>query len=216
MEPLSLLTSLTRAWLTRSPKPFVFTNQNDQLLPYAESQNLGLYVHIPFCKSICGFCPYCKTLYSPKACDEYIDALIREIEMVGGQIKGKKEVTSLYFGGGSPALALGRPAVDAAALAETLKAVPFETVSMDLIFALPGQTFEDLKADVDTAFLSGANYIAIYPLIVFTFTRADLPPMPNRQKRRLLDAVTAYCLGLGCTRTSIWTFSREAGRPTPP
>lgn len=271
MEPLSLLTSLTRAWLTRSPRPFVFTNQNDQLLPYAESQNLGLYVHIPFCKSICGFCPYCKTLYSPKACDEYIDALIKEIELVGGQTEGKKEVTSLYFGGGSPALALGRlgevigalrkhfvitggigielhprevtvpvlsalkqagvtrisigiqsflpkyqtvlgrPAVNAAALAEALRAVPFETVSMDLIFALPGQTFEDLKADVDTAFLSGANHIAIYPLIDFTFTKANLPPMPKSQKRRLLDAITTYCLETGCTRTSIWTFARAPG-----
>ena len=66
---------------------------------------------------------------------------------------------------------LGRKTVDRAAMAEALSAVPFETVSMDFIFALPGQTYEDLKADVDAAFASGANHIAIYPFIDFTFTK---------------------------------------------
>lgn len=266
---MSAITTLTRMWLTRSPRPFSFQNEYDQRLPYAECDNLGLYVHIPFCKSICAFCPYCKTLYSRDACDHYIDALLREIHLVERQLREKKTVTSLYFGGGTPALAadrlgeivdaikehfvitqgigvelhpdnvsievlrtlkaagitkisigvqsfqekyqsvLGRATVDAASLARVLSAVPFETVSMDFIFALPGQTFEDLKADIDTAFRIGANHIAIYPFIDFTFTKSTVPAMEKREKRELLDAITQYCLEKGYTRSSIWTFGEE-------
>ena len=56
---MKLITSLTRMWLTRTIKPFTFKNEYDQTLPFEECENLGLYVHIPFCKSICNFCPYC-------------------------------------------------------------------------------------------------------------------------------------------------------------
>ena len=83
---MGFITSLTRAWLTRTTKPFTFKNEYDETLPFAECDNLGLYVHIPFCKSICNFCPYCKTRYSAALCDKYIDALLEEIHMVGGQI----------------------------------------------------------------------------------------------------------------------------------
>lgn len=41
-------------------------------------------------------------------CDRYLDRLIQEIHLVGGQLPGRKRVTSLYFGGGTPALAAGR------------------------------------------------------------------------------------------------------------
>ena len=103
---------------------------------------------------------------------------------------------------------LGREAADPAALAAALAAVPFETVSMDFIFALPGQTLDELKADIDTAFANGANHIALYPFIDFTFTDSLVSAMPKKEKRRLMDAVTAYCQELGCVRNSIWTFAQ--------
>ncbi len=266
---MSIATSLTRMWLTRSTKPFLFKNEYDQQLPFSDCDNLGLYVHIPFCKSICSFCPYCKVKYTKELCDKYIDALLREIHLVGKQHCGKKTTTSLYFGGGTPALVadrlkeiidavsehfiitegigvelhpdnvqpsllrilkdagvtkisigiqsfqkkyqsiLGRTSVNIAALKEALSEVPFETVSMDFIFALPTQTFEDLKADIDTAFQNGANHVAIYPFIDFTFTASKVTPMPKKEKHALLDAITLYCMEQGYTRSSIWTFSSE-------
>ncbi len=266
---MSIATSLTRMWLTRSTKPFLFKNEYDQQLPFSDCDNLGLYVHIPFCKSICDFCPYCKVKYTKELCDKYIDALLREIHLVGKQHLGKKTTTSLYFGGGTPALVadrlkeiidainkhfiitegigvelhpdnvepsilrilkdagvtkisigiqsfqkkyqsiLGRTSVNIAALKEALSEVPFETVSMDFIFALPTQTFEDLKADIDTAFQNGANHVAIYPFIDFTFTASKVTPMQKKEKHALLDAITLYCMEQGYTRSSIWTFSSE-------
>ena len=105
---MSFITGLTRMWLTRTAKPFTFKNGYDQILPYAECENLGLYVHIPFCKSICNFCPYCKVRYSAELCDRYIDSLIQEIHIVGSQHAEHRKATSLYFGGGTPALAANR------------------------------------------------------------------------------------------------------------
>ena len=105
---MSIITDLTRSWLTRSMKPFTFKNEYEQILPYEDCENLGLYIHIPFCKSICNFCPYCKVRYDKVLCDRYIDALLWEIRMVGTQNQERKRVTSLYFGGGTPALAADR------------------------------------------------------------------------------------------------------------
>ena len=90
---MSILASLTRMWLTRSVQPFAFKNEYDSTLSYADCSNLGLYVHIPFCKSLCSFCPYCKEVYTREKCDRYLDALIREIHLVGG--REKRAVTSL-------------------------------------------------------------------------------------------------------------------------
>ena len=266
---MSFITNLTRMWLTRTTKPFTFKNEYDRILPFAECENLGLYVHIPFCKSICNFCPYCKVRYSAELCDRYIDSLIQEIHLVGSQNAERKNVTSLYFGGGTPAFAahrikeivdalndhfiitegiglelhpdnvnievlqalknagvtkisigiqsfcdkyqkiLGRKEIDTTAMMSALAAVPFETVSMDFIFALPGQNYDDLKSDIDKAFSLGANHIAIYPFIDFTFTESPVAAMPKKEKRELLDAITQYCLGKGYSRSSIWTFSSE-------
>ncbi|MBQ2879476.1 MAG: coproporphyrinogen III oxidase, partial [Anaerotignum sp.] len=105
---MGIVTDLTRMWLTRSAKPFTFTNEYDSFLPYGDCKGLGLYVHIPFCRKICDFCPYCKEVYDTEKYDRYIDALLAEIRMVGSQYKEKKQVTSLYFGGGTPALAADR------------------------------------------------------------------------------------------------------------
>ena len=266
---MSIIASLTRMWLTRSVKPFTFKNEHDERLPFADCENLGLYVHLPFCKGICNFCPYCKVVYSKERCDRYIDSLLKEIHLVGNQHPGKKKVTSLYFGGGTPALAadrigeiiaalnehfiitegiglelhpdnvteevltvlkaagvtkisigiqsfrnkyksiLGRKAIDANAMKKALEAVRFETVSMDFIFALPEQTYDDLKSDIDEAFSLGANHIAIYPFIDFTFTASPIKPMPKKERRELLDSITRYCMSKGYSRNSIWTFSSE-------
>ena len=70
---MGIITSLTKMWLTRTVQPFTFRNEFDQQLPFAACEKLGLYVHIPFCKSICNFCPYCKVRYSAQQCDAYID-----------------------------------------------------------------------------------------------------------------------------------------------
>ena len=55
----------------------------------------------------------------------------------------------------------------------------------------------------------GVNHIAIYPLIDFTFTKNKVPVMPKKEKRKLLDDITNYCISKGYVRKSIWTFASE-------
>ena len=104
---------------------------------------------------------------------------------------------------------LGRRGCDPEAIAGELSGRSFKTVSMDLIFALPGQAEDDICRDVDTAFASGANHAAIYPFIDFDFTPGNIPAMGRKEKRRLLSAICAHARAKGLRRDSIWTFSSE-------
>lgn len=65
------------------------------------AKRLGVYIHIPFCASKCGYCDF----YSLSGCDhmmpDYQDALIDHIEESAQSLKGY-EVDSVYFGGGTP------------------------------------------------------------------------------------------------------------------
>lgn len=99
-----MITSTIRAYLTRSFKPFWFEGKYTNILDYKELDDLGLYVHIPFCRSLCNFCPYCKVEYKQEVAYQYVQALHCEIALVGKHLQKKKVTTSLYFGGGTPAL----------------------------------------------------------------------------------------------------------------
>jgi coproporphyrinogen III oxidase-like Fe-S oxidoreductase len=64
-------------------------------------EELGLYLHIPFCRQICPYCPYNKEIYRSEVAREYVDALKREIDLYSPLV-GRKPVTSFYIGGGTP------------------------------------------------------------------------------------------------------------------
>ena len=99
-----MLTNLLRIILSRSFKPFVFEGGVEHDIDY-NVENPGIYVHIPFCKTICSFCPYNKETYKDGTAKRYINALIKEIRQSRANASGDlKEVYSIYFGGGSPAL----------------------------------------------------------------------------------------------------------------
>ncbi|WP_186429566.1 radical SAM protein [Clostridium sp. BSD9I1] len=100
-----MITNFLRLLFTKSFKPFVFTNENNYELNMNVPE-LGIYVHIPFCTTICAFCPYNKIKYDKTLAAAYKDALIKEINIVGSLNKKKNKITSVYFGGGSPALML--------------------------------------------------------------------------------------------------------------
>ena len=59
---------------------------------------MSIYIHIPFCSSICTYCDFCKVLTNKKWIDKYLDALEEEIKQ---NYKGEY-VKTLYIGGGTP------------------------------------------------------------------------------------------------------------------
>ena len=63
---------------------------------------LGLYVHIPFCKSKCDYCDFCSFVPNNKGVVEhYTDALILQMEDWSARCR-KYEIDSVYIGGGTP------------------------------------------------------------------------------------------------------------------
>ncbi len=64
---------------------------------------LSLYVHIPFCKSLCYYCA-CNKIITRNAerVDKYLGYLYREIELQAELFDDDRVVEQLHFGGGTP------------------------------------------------------------------------------------------------------------------
>lgn len=64
---------------------------------------LGIYIHWPYCTHICPYCDF--NIYRARGRDEnaMIDAIKSELKSWAGNT-GKRALTSLYFGGGTPSL----------------------------------------------------------------------------------------------------------------
>jgi oxygen-independent coproporphyrinogen-3 oxidase len=272
MRPL--LPQILRLLVSGKTGSFIFEPQ-----PVARPKNpasINLYIHIPFCRQLCPFCPYVKELYDPETSAVYQRALIRELESYR-ELWGEVNVESVYFGGGTPTLTpeivtetlawlkgnfrlgseigvevhplnasdsllksfkesgvslvslgiqsfndqllkvLGRD-YDAKIAKEACQRVlgaGFATVDLDLIFAIPTQTREEVKADINYACELGAEQISTYPLIFFAYlplrrqldrAKATLPGW--REEREMLKTVVKTALEAGYRRTAVWSFGR--------
>lgn len=61
----------------------------------------GIYLHIPFCRRICPYCPYNKEIFTEGKCHSYVAAVIKEIDSYIPFLKNIP-ITSFYIGGGTP------------------------------------------------------------------------------------------------------------------
>jgi oxygen-independent coproporphyrinogen-3 oxidase len=61
---------------------------------------LGLYLHIPFCDSICSYCHFNRGLLDATVKERYVAALEREIRAAGDG----RTADTIFFGGGTPSL----------------------------------------------------------------------------------------------------------------
>jgi oxygen-independent coproporphyrinogen-3 oxidase len=188
----------------------------------------GLYLHVPFCTSVCPYCDFAVTIAGAERRAGYLDGLEREI--AGAAARGLRFDT-VYLGGGTPSslrpellarlvgtvregldvdpeavwhlevnpedvspaaaagwrelgfgfASLGVQSFDEAELAflgrrhgasaaryaaEALLGAGFPTVSLDLIFGLPGQTAEGWRRQVETALELGVQHLSCYQLTI--------------------------------------------------
>ena len=65
---------------------------------------LGLYLHIPFCRKRCKFCYFrVYTNQNAKAIEDYVQSLIREMELISqSAAASSRALRFVYFGGGTP------------------------------------------------------------------------------------------------------------------
>jgi coproporphyrinogen III oxidase-like Fe-S oxidoreductase len=240
--------------------------------------SIGLYLHIPFCQQICPYCPYNKELYQDTLAERYVSSVKKEMDFYADLI-GKKPVTSLYIGGGTPTTMLdtglgelighmrevfnlqcdihmeshlnhlnadnlkriqalgvqhlsfgiealfdrhlkflGRPyTVDEANEAiRRVVASGFKCVNVDVMFALPGQTYEEIAETGRELVKSGVDQVAAYPLFRFPYTplgKAGMPPNhvigESIRRRRMLRILERIFYEAGYERTSVWAFTRR-------
>lgn len=65
---------------------------------FEHKKGMAIYVHIPFCLSICTYCDFSKLYYKESWVNDYLKALKNEIETANIQ----EEISTIYIGGGTP------------------------------------------------------------------------------------------------------------------
>ena len=165
----------------------------------------GIYVHLPYCRSRCGYCAFVVST-DDSTRDDYLTALLREAAILEPEAEGFR-FDSLYLGGGTPSLV---PAEGLARLLRELRRrFPFETDSEVTLEANP----EDVTADRRDAWTAaGVNRISVG---VQSFDDGELAAVGRRHDsagaRRALETLAAGGLSLsadlilglpGQTRTS--------------
>ena len=112
----------------------------------------SMYIHIPFCKSICSYCDFCKVLYHSQWVKDYIKSLENEIiERYNGE-----EINTLYIGGGTPSCLINSDLKD---LLEMLK--KRVNISTDIEY-----TFECNINDINEVLLDTLKYYGINRLSI--------------------------------------------------
>lgn len=186
----------------------------------------SIYIHIPFCKSICSYCDFCKMIYNSNWANTYLDELKKEINTYYED----DEIKSIYIGGGTPSslnneelkklfeiietfkliknceitfemnvndindeicrilkdnmvnrISVGIESFDQMNLKflnrkhtmkeinnkiNLLKLYNFNNINVDLIYALPIETFTTFKKDLNKILKLNVNHISTYSLII--------------------------------------------------
>jgi oxygen-independent coproporphyrinogen III oxidase len=271
----SLTTGLVRRVLVGRGQRWTFEPPPPGWMP-PRVERTSLYLHVPFCRHACPYCPYTKVEYDPSRVGDFVRGAIAELDWWAGAA-GSSEITSVYIGGGTPTLALegvsavlekirdrfrvtgeiaietnpadvdtttaarlrdmgvrlvslgvqsfdearlraiGRPYSPgtAARALEHLAAGGFESLNVDLMFALPGQTAGEVTADLDRAAAAGATQVTAYPLFTFPYTsvgahlRLRSVRLPDlRARRAQYRGICEWAGANGFERVSVWGFRR--------
>ncbi|MBN2577932.1 MAG: radical SAM protein [Pirellulales bacterium] len=273
---------LTAGWSFPKMRP------GERVFP-AELKRWGLYLHVPFCRRPCTYCPYNRVTFDESLYRRYETAAHREIDLIAqrlAEVRGPcpaaaSPVTSLYAGGGTPTIvpeglarllthikaAFGRAgdvgvelhpgamdegcldvlkglgvsmvsvgveslsdrllrligrAHDAATAERSLRralARRFDTVSADLMFALPTQTLDELDEDLQRALSLGVDQISCYPIFGFPYTELgkrlgikQIRRPASSLLRRMLDLIRRRADDFGLVQGAVWSFHRPRGK----
>ena len=141
----------------------------------------------------------------------------------------ERERFKAYRGAGVTRLSIGVQSFNDAALqrigrvhdaAQALAAVAeargsFDTFNIDLMYALPGQTLDELAADLDQALACKPPHLSIYHLTVEPNTMFALhpPALPDDDLASdMLDLIAARTAGVGLQRYEVSAFAQPGHR----
>lgn len=115
----SLVTRAIRRYLVGPDQRWIFESPPQGWMP-PRVERTSLYLHVPFCRNFCPYCPYTKVPYDETLVEPYTRAALAEVDWWADTI-GPAEVTSIYIGGGTPTLVLGSVATVLARVRERFR-----------------------------------------------------------------------------------------------
>ena len=143
-----------------------------------------IYIHIPFCQGHCLFCGFYQNAYKPDLAKQYVNVLIREMELTAKEsfIKSKP-FHAVYFGGGTPtALDAG----DILRLVSTIKKLYPLTNDCEITFE--GRFFNFGEDKIEAAIAAGVNR---FSLGVQTFDTQIRKSIGRKEpKEKLIETLT--------------------------
>ena len=255
---------------------------------------LAVYIHFPYCRSRCPYCDFFRGIL-PREFDEaaLVSRYREDIAYFAGvcgkapqeekgrdglaqmaEVSGRRRVTSVFFGGGTPSLlspgageavleelerhfdivpgaeisleanpntferekflafraaginrlSLGVQALNAADLkflgrthgvgdaiaAMELGAAAFPKFSIDLIYARPGQKWEDWQQEIDLALGFGLRHISLYELAIeegTVFARNNVRAADEEMSLTLYNQTVSYLRSRGLERYEVSNFA---------
>jgi oxygen-independent coproporphyrinogen-3 oxidase len=96
---INFLTKIGRGFFVGNKQKFGFVKREKIEIPALDK--IDLYIHIPFCKNMCPYCPYNRIAYTKELIKPYLKATLNEIDLYYQKL-GKIEISSIYVGGGTP------------------------------------------------------------------------------------------------------------------
>ena len=116
-----------------------------------ENKEIGIYVHIPFCKQKCYYCDFISYCNKDNLIEDYIQAVKKEIELQ----KIKSQITTVYIGGGTPSY------IDSKCIREIMEEIKQKNISEEAEITIevnPGTVTEEKLQEYKE---SGINRLSI-------------------------------------------------------
>ncbi len=147
----------------------------------------GLYVHIPFCQHICGYCDFAKCVYNYGLAEKYLQQLERELDTIS-----QKQFETVYIGGGTPT------SLSAAQLERLLKMLSRFEIKSEYTIEINPETFDEEKAGIIARY--GVNRASVG---VQSFNEQLLVEMNRRHHNIDVYNTFRYLRANGITNISI-------------
>lgn len=232
---------------------------------------MSIYIHIPFCKTICSYCDFCKMLYYKKWVDSYLKELKKEI----AKYYKNEVIKTIYIGGGTPSslefeelnslfeivkifnldtdyeftfecniddlnkekleflfknnvnrLSIGIQSFNKKNLKllnrnheynsvkekiSIARKIGFNNINVDLIYAIPNESMDDLKEDLDLFTSLNIEHISTYSLMIEPNTKLyinHIKPIDEDLDYKMYLYIINYLNDNGFVHYEISNFSK--------
>ena len=146
---------------------------NEKPLP----KPLSLYVHVPFCKSLCYYCGCNKVVtHTPSKVEAYLEHLYKEIELQSSLYAKDRFVEQIHLGGGTPTY-----------LKPSLLKELIETLGHSFHFGLPSKMQMAIELDPRGVSVSDAEQLAGIGFNRMSIGVQDTHPQVQRAVNREQD-----------------------------